>query len=69
MYNMFLYNNNYEWTKHLQELIDKYNNSTHRGIQKYTPYQVYRAKGIFGEHLPDEDFQFLSMNIFLLLRN
>ena len=29
-------------TKHLQELIDKYNNSPHRGIQKYTPYQVYR---------------------------
>jgi hypothetical protein len=23
-------------------LIDKYNNSPHRGIQKYTPYQVYR---------------------------
>jgi L-rhamnose mutarotase len=42
MYKMFLYNNNYEWTKHLQELIDKYNNSPHRGIQKYTPYQIYR---------------------------
>ena len=42
MYKMFLYNNNYEWTKHLQELIDQYNNSPHRGIQKYTPYQVYR---------------------------
>ena len=42
MYKMFLYNNNYEYTKHLQELIDKYNNSPHRGIQKYTPYQVYR---------------------------
>jgi hypothetical protein len=39
---MFLYNSNYEWTKHLQELIDKYNNSPHRGIQKYTSYQVYR---------------------------
>ena len=23
-------------------MIDKYNNSPHRGIQKYTPYQVYR---------------------------
>jgi len=42
MYKMFLYNNNYEYTKHLQELIDNYNNSPHRGIQKYTPYQVYR---------------------------
>jgi hypothetical protein len=42
MYKMLLYNNNYEWTKHLQELIEQYNNSPHRGIQKYTPYQVYR---------------------------
>jgi transposase InsO family protein len=33
MYKMFLYNNNYGWTNHLQELIDKYNNSPHRGIQ------------------------------------
>lgn len=41
MYKLFTRNGNHRWIDILDKIINKYNNRKHRGIQNYSPKQVY----------------------------